>query len=66
MPALVSAFYAAQLVDVAPKLSGFVFTQLTQLPLMAPCLLPAALNDALLGQSVEGVTAEHGGADPAI
>lgn len=66
MPAFGGAFGAAQYIDVIPKLAGFIFAQLAQLPVVAPCLLPPALDDALLGQGVQRVTAESRAADTAI
>lgn len=49
-----------------PKLAGLVLTQLAQLPVVSPGLLPAALDDALLGQGMQRVSAEDRGADAAI
>ena len=49
-----------------PKLAGLVLAQFAQLPIVTPGLLPAALDDALLGQDVQRVSAEDRGADAAI
>ncbi len=51
---------------VIPKLTGFIFAQIAQFPVMAACPLAAALQDALLGQGVQSVAAEHCRADAAI
>lgn len=49
-----------------PKLARLILAQFAQLPVVSPGLLPAALHDALLGQGVQRVSAEHGGADSPI
>lgn len=63
---LVGRLDAAQSIDVMPKLAGFTFAQLAQIPVVAPGLLPTALDDALLRQGVQRVTAEDSGTDTAI
>lgn len=66
MPALIRTLDTAQRVDVVPKLAGLVLAQLAQLPVVSPGLLPAALDDALLGQGMQRVSAKDRGADAAI
>ena len=66
VPAFARALDAAQHVDAMPKLAGFIFVKLAQFPFVSTGLLPSALDDALLGQVVQRVTAEDGGADPSI
>lgn len=51
------------------QLAGLIFAQLAQLaqlPIVASGLSPAELDNALLCQRVQRVSAEHGGADSAI
>ncbi|MNN71075.1 hypothetical protein D3C81_1869760 [compost metagenome] len=66
VPAFARALDAAQHVNVMPKLTGFIFAQLAQFPVVAAGLLPPALDDALLGQDVQRVPTEDRGADAAI
>ena len=49
-----------------PKLAGLALAQFAQLPVVTPGLLPAALDDALLGVGMKCVTAESRATDPAI
>lgn len=49
-----------------PKIAGFIFAQLAKLPFVSPGLLPATLDDALLGEGVKRVSAKYSWADPTI